>query len=121
MELGSDKTSPTVALSSPVDGGTVVKDTAGTVEWTITEVGGVDISTIVYGDTFSIINTTVPASAALVPGSLAYNGTTKKVTFTPTDNWTASDTFQAIVTTGLRDTSGNRLAAIKVEQFSATV
>ena len=120
-DINVDTTPPTVALSSPVDGGTVTKDTKGTVEWTITEAGQIDASTIVYGDTFSIINTTVPASAALVAGVLVYTPADKKVTFTPTDNWTASDTFQAIVSTGLKDLAGNRLAATKIEQFSATV
>jgi len=115
-----DTTPPSVALSTPTDGGTVTKDTKNVVEWTITEAGQIDQSTIVYGDTFSIINTTTPASAALVAGTLAYNATTKKVTFTPTNNWTAGNTFQAIVTTGLKDLAGNRLAATKIEQFSVT-
>lgn len=119
-DVGTDTTAPTVALSAPLDGGTVTKDAKGTVVWTITDAGAMDESTMVYGDTFSIINTTVAASAALVPGTIAYNIAAKTVTFTPTNNWTASDTFQAIVTTGLKDAAGNRLAATKIEQFSVT-
>lgn len=118
---GLDTTAPTVVLTTPADGGTVTKNTAGTVLWTITEVNGVDWSTVFYGDTFKIINTTVPASAALVAGTITYDASAKTVTFTPTSNWTASDTFQAIVSTGLKDAAGNRLAATKIEQFSATV
>jgi len=115
-----DTTPPTVALTAPVDGGTVVKDAKGTVVWTITEAGQIDVSTIVYGDTFSIINITTPASAALVAGTIVYTAADKKVTFTPTANWTASDSLQAIVSTGLKDLAGNRLAAAKIEQFSVT-
>ena len=123
-DTGSDTTAPTVALSTPVDGGTVTKDTKGTVVWTITETNALDEKSIVYGDnddaTFMIINTTTPASAALVAGSIVYDATAKTVTFTPDANWNASDTFQAIVTTGLKDVAGNRLAALKIEQFSVT-
>jgi len=120
VDTGADTTPPTVALSTPVDGGTVTKDAKGTVVWTITEANPLNENTIIYGNTFSIINTTTPGSAALVAGTIAYSSTAKTVTFTPTENWTASDTFQAIVTTGLEDANGNALAAIKIEQFSAT-
>ena len=120
-DTGLDTTAPTVALQTPADGGTVVKNTAGTVVWAITEANPIDENTIVYGDTFSIINITVAASAALVAGTIAYSAVAKTVTFTPTGNWTASDSFQAIVTKGLKDQAGNALAAIKIEQFSATV
>lgn len=117
---GLDTTPPTVALSTPVDGGTVTKDAKGTVIWTITETNGVDWSTVVYGSTFIIMDITTPASAALKAGTIAYDVSAKTVTFTPTDNWTASASFQAIVTTGLKDAAGNALAATKIEQFSAT-
>lgn len=120
VDTGLDTTAPTVAQTTPADGGTVVKDAKGTVLWTITETNGVDWSTVVYGDTFQIINTTVPASAALVAGAITYDASAKTVTFTPTSNWTASDTLQAIVSTGLKDAAGNRLATTYVAQFSVT-
>lgn len=120
VDTGLDTTAPTVALSTPADGGTVAKTTKGVVVWSITEANGVDWSTVVYGDTFSIFNTTVAASAALVAGAITYDASAKTVTFTPTENWTASDTFQAVVTRGFKDAAGNRLAAIKIEQFSVT-
>lgn len=124
LDAGADTTAPTVVLTTPADGDTVTKNTKGTVLWTITEANGMDESTIVYGDndgaTFMILNTTTPASASLVAGSIAYDSTAKTVTFTPTSDWTASDTFQAIVTTGLKDAAGNNLATPKIEQFSVT-
>jgi len=120
-DAGGDVTPPTVALSAPIDGGTVLLNAKGPVVWIITEAGaGVNENTIVYGDTFSIINITTPPSAALVAGSVVYNSSLKTVTFTPSSNWTASDSLQAIVSTGLKDNAGNRLAAIKIEQFSVT-
>lgn len=115
---GLDTTPPTIAQTTPADGATTPKDAKGTVLWTITETNGVDWNTVVYGDTFQIINTTTPGSAALVAGSITYDASAKTVTFTPTANWTASDTLQAIVSTGLKDAAGNRLATTYVAQFS---
>lgn len=118
---GADSTAPQVALSSPVDGGTTPKDAKGAIEWTFTEVGNMDAGSIVYGKTVLILNITTPGSAAIVAGTLVYSAATKKMTFTPTNNWTASDSLQAMVTTGVKDAAGNALAAVKVEQFSVTV
>jgi len=122
-DSGVDVTAPTVALTTPLDGGTVAQGTTDPVIWTITEAGTVDENSIRYGNdddaTFMIINTTVPAAAALVAGTIVYSAVGKTVTFTPTVAWTNLDEFQAIVTTGLRDIAGNHLAAIKIEQFSA--
>lgn len=119
-DTSADTTAPTVALSTPTDGNTVAKDTAGIVVWTFTETNQIDESTLVYGRTILILNTTTPASTALVAGSIAYDRTAKTVTFTPTSNWTASDTLQAIVTTGVKDVNGNAVAAAKIEQFQVT-
>ncbi len=119
-DAAADTTAPTVALTTPVDGGTVVKNTAGVVVWTFTEAGQLNESTLVYGQTVLILNTTTPAATALVAGTIAYDRTAKTVTFTPTSNWTASDTLQAIITTGAKDANGNPMAAAKIEQFSVT-
>ena len=122
VDTGADTTAPTVVLTTPADGETTPKDAKGTVLWTITETNALNESSIIYGDnddaTFMILNTTTPAATVLVAGTIAYDSTEKTVTFTPTSNWTAEDTLQAIVTTGLRDVNGNRLAALKIEQFS---
>jgi len=120
VDTGADTTPPTIVLLTPADGGTVTKVTKDTVTWQLTEANRIDESTIVYGDTFQIINTTTPASASLEAGSIVYDSTLKRIVFTPDANWTASDTFQAIVSTGLQDEAGNNLAAAKIEQFSVT-
>jgi len=120
VDSSSDTTAPVVELSTPEDGGTTTKEESGTIIWTITETNAMDEGTIVYGDTFAIMNITTPASATLVAGTIVYDATAKTVTFTPTAAWTASDSLQAIVTTGLKDAAGNALAAMKIEQFSVT-
>ena len=119
-QTGSDVTPPTIAQTTPADGGTVLLNTKNTVVWTITEANGVDENTIVYGDTFQIIDITTPASAALIAGTLVYSASAKTVIFTPTSNWVASASLQAIVSTGFKDAAGNRLAAIYIKQFSVT-
>jgi hypothetical protein len=123
-DSGVDTTAPTIVLDTPADGGTVTKDTKGTVMWQITEAGIIDENSLTYGDednsTFSIINITTPGSEVLVAGSLTYDAALKQVTFTPDANWTASDKLLAIVNTNLRDQAGNHLAAMKIENFSVT-
>jgi len=119
-DTATDATAPTIVLTTPADGGTVTKETLGTVLWTFTETNQLDQRSIVYGQSVLILNTTVPATATLVAGTIAYDVTAKTITFTPTAAWTASDTFQAIITTQVQDVNGNHLAAAKIEQFSAT-
>ncbi len=119
-DTATDSTPPTVALETPVDGGTVLLNTKGVVVWTFTETNALDESTIVYGDSVLIMNITTPATASLVAGTIAYNATAKTITFTPTSNWTASNSLQAIITTRVQDQAGNNLAAVKIEQFSVT-
>ena len=118
VDTAADTTPPTVALSTPTDGNTVVGSGSGTVVWTISEAA--DANSIIYGDTFSIIDDTTPGAATLKAGTIVYNSTLYQVVFTPTAAWTNAHTYQAIVTTGLKDVAGNRLAAIKLENFSAT-
>ena len=119
-ETGTDSTAPTVAMTTPADGDTVTKDTKGTVLLTFTETNQMDENSLIYGDTMIINNTTTPGSAVFVAGSIVYDPTAKTITFTPDSNWTASDTFQLTVSTGVRDMNGNNLAAPFIGQFSVT-
>lgn len=123
-DTGSDTTAPTIAMTTPADGGTVTKDAKGTVLLTITETNAMDENSIVYGNgdggTIQIINVTTPGSEALVAGSIAYDSSAKTVTFTPDANWTASDKLIVVVTTGLKDVNGNHLANTFIGSFSVT-
>lgn len=122
-DTGTDAVAPTIALTTPVDGGTVAESTTDPVIWTYVEAGAIDENSVVYGDedgaTVMIINTTAPAAAAIEAGTILLNTAAKTITFTPTAAWTNLDTFQAIITTGFKDVAGNHLAAAKIEQFSA--
>jgi len=119
-DTGSDTTAPTIALTTPAAGGTVAKDTKGTVLLTITETNAMNENTIVYGNTINIMNITTPATPTLVAGTIVYDSTAKTITFTPTANWTASDDLIVVCTTGLEDAAGNALASVYTEDFSVT-
>lgn len=119
VDTSSDTTAPTIAMTTPASGGTVVKATKGTILLTITETNALDENSIVYGDTVQVINTT-SGREGLVAGAIAYDSTAKTITFTPTANWTASDTGMVTVSKGLRDENGNTLAATFTGTFSVT-
>jgi len=123
-DSASDTTPPTIAMTTPINGGTVTKLTKGTVLLTITEANLMNENTIVYGNsddaTIQIINITVPATPALVAGAITYNAALKTITFTPTSNWTASDICIVIVTTGLADSAGNHMANGFLGGFTVT-
>lgn len=120
---GTDTTPPTVAMTSPVEDGTVAKDAKTTVTLTFTEAGaGMDQGSLIYGSadggTIMLINVTDTTASALVAGSISYDSGTKVLTFTPTTNWTGSDKINIIVSSGVRDIAGNHLADIFVGHFT---
>lgn len=122
---GTDTTAPTVAMTTPIEDGTVVKDVKGTVTVTFTETdNAIDEGSLVYGEddnaTVLILNLTDTTATAVVAGSIVYNSATKTLIFTPTANWTASDKLVMIITTGVRDTAGNHLAATFRGHFTVT-
>lgn len=116
VDSGGDTTPPTVAMSSPIEDGTVVAGAKTVVQLTFTEATSrMDEGTLVYGDedkaTIFINNIETPLNTSLIAGTISYNAGTKVLTFTPTDNWAiAGNNYQIMVTTGVRDTAGNYLA-----------
>lgn len=116
---GGDTTPPTVAMTTPAPSGTVAKDTTNPIVLTFTESGIIKQSTIVYGDTVHVLNTT-GGTMSLVAGTLVYSATAKTLTFTPSASWTASDTLEVLVTTGVQDGSGNKLATPYIATLSVT-
>jgi hypothetical protein len=124
VDTAADVIAPTVALTTPVDGGTVVGSSSAPVVWAITEASTMDESSIIYGDadggTILIMGGATLGVAVMKAGTIVYSPSLKTITFTPTVAWTNAHVFQAIVTTGLKDISGNHLAATKIEFFSAT-
>ena len=79
-----------------------------------------DEKSLVYGETIMIMKITDQADTSLVDGSIAYDSTTKVLTFTPTSNWTASDKHQIVITKRVRDVAGNYLASVFVGHFTVT-
>lgn len=67
----------------------------------------------------STINTstfTLKQGSAVVPGTVAYSGTT--ATFTPTATMAANTVYTATITTGAKSLTGNSLAANRVWSFT---
>ncbi len=110
-------------MTSPAEDATVAPNAKTTVTLTFTEAtNAIDQGTLIYGDadnaTIMLINVTDTAASALVAGTITYDAGTKVLTFTPTSNWTASDKINIIITTGVRDTAGNHMAATFLGHFT---
>ena len=120
-DSGVDVTPPTIAMTTPVEDGTVIKATKGTLTLTFTEADNkIDEGSLAYGRSVLIINITDATNTSLVAGSITYDAGTKVITFTPTSNWTASDKHMILITTDVRDTAGNYLATAFQGHFTVT-
>ena len=104
-----DTTAPTVSSTSPASGATgIAINTSITATFSET----IDTSTI----------TTATFTVGGATGTVTYSGTT--ATFTPSSNLSYSTTYTATLTTGVKDSAGNAMAANYTWQFttgSATV
>gem|GEM_PF-1098893 len=119
-DSGADTAAPSVAMSAPVSGGTLGAGTKTPVVLAVTEAGALDESSIRYGgdDDATVLALRGSAPAVLVAASLVYDRALKTIAITPADNW-AAGAYQVVVTTGLRDASGNRLAQPYLGNFTA--
>ena len=99
----ADTTPPTVTSTSPVNGATGVSQGA-TVNATFSE--AMDPTTI-NSATFVLRD----SGNTVVPAAIAYTASTHTAVLTPTSSLAASTTYTATLTTGLKDLSGNALAA----------
>lgn len=108
-DISPDTTAPTVTVA-PVDAAT---NQAGTVNvvWTFDKA---ILAACVIPANFFVIK----ADGTAVPGALSIGTDDTVVTFNPTDNLTAGADYIAIATTGVKDKSGNALAAACVSNFS---
>ncbi|MCX5783676.1 MAG: Ig-like domain-containing protein [Elusimicrobia bacterium] len=114
-DTGFDAVAPVVAMTTPEQGGVRTSGTKQTVVLTFTEAGLMNEGSIVYGDTVQILKEDAPAT--LVEGDLVYDGAAKTATFMPSSNWVAG-TYQVVVSTGVADAAGNRLASAYVSYFT---
>src|SRR3569832_383537 len=102
-------TVPTVRSTNPGDAATAV---AINHKITATFSEPMDAATMT-GTTFTVLQGTSPVS-----GTVAYAAAADTVTFTPAANLAPSVPFTATLTTGVRDLSGNALAANKSWSFT---
>ena len=120
VDSGTDTTAPTVAMTTPADGGTVSKSTKDPVTLTFTETDNVmDESSIVYGESVIVSDIENPLVSSVVAGALVYNSVLKTLTFTPSSNWAAgaANNYQITINTAVRDSAGNKLAAVFYGHF----
>lgn len=111
-DAAADSTPPTVSSTAPTDGGTLAP--TGNVEWTMSE--SMDAGSI-NSDTVYVLKAT---DGTVVAGAITYTELTKKITFNPTTDLTASTAYIAILTTNVRDLAYNQLAAASVINFTTT-
>jgi hypothetical protein len=105
----SNTSAPTVTLTVPAASATSVGINQSI---NATFSTGMEPSTVNTG-TFTLAGPGVTQ----VTGTVTYNATSNIATFTPTSSLTSTATFTATVTTGVKDLSGNPLAANKVWTF----
>jgi hypothetical protein len=105
---GGDTTKPTVSSTSPAALATGVA-VAANITATFSE--AMTATTIVAA------NFTLAAGGA-VTGVVSYDATTKIATFNPTSDLSNSTVYTATITTGVKDSAGNALAANKVWTFT---
>jgi len=106
-----DIVSPTISSVTPADNAASVPADSAVV-WVFGE--AIRPSTMTARN-FSVAK---DSDSSNVAGALVISNANKTVTFTPTAALTASAKYLAIVGTGVKDTSGNALAAQKVTDFT---
>jgi len=123
VDAGGDTTPPTVAMTDPIEDGEHPSGDKGAITLTFTDAGSaIDEGRLIYGSadnaTIFVNDITDTAATALVAGAISYSAATKVLTFIPTENWGAAKKMQIIITTSVRDTAGNYLAAIFLGHFT---
>lgn len=111
-DSGVDVTPPTVAMTSPAEGGNIGAGTTNAITLTFTDASPIDEGTLLYGNTIMVNDIETPLSTVQKAGTISYNSATKVLTFTPTTAWaTAGNNYEVIITTAVRDIAGNYLAS----------
>jgi hypothetical protein len=104
--VSGDTTPPTVSSTVPVDIATLVA-TNTAIAATFSE--AMDVATIIAA------NFTVSPTVA---GTVTYDATSMVATFAPTSDLAVSTVYTVTVTTGVKDSAGNAMAASKVWSFT---
>jgi hypothetical protein len=110
--LSEDATTPTVVSTTPVDGTTGVA-LNGTISVTFSE--AMDPATT------TTTNFTVVQGSTPVTGTVTYDASSNTASFAPAGILSVGAAYTATVTTGVKDVSGNALAANTAWSFTAGV
>lgn len=105
----SDNTPPTVVSTIPANSATGVATNS---------IVTANFSEPVQSTTVSTSTFTLKTGNTNVPGSVTLSPDGKKATFSPSSLLAASTTYNATVTTGVKDLAGNALASNKVWSFT---
>jgi phi13 family phage major tail protein len=107
----ADTVAPTVTSVVPAAAATAVAVGANIV-WTFSE--ALALSTVHTGN-FMLLNNVTGAG---IPGTLSINAARTQVTFDPTNNLAAATVHRAVVSDGVKDLAGNKLAAASSTTFT---
>lgn len=109
----TDTTPPTVAMTSPVEDGTVVAGASTTLTLTFTEAANaIDEGTLIANETVVVALVTDGTATAEKAITISYNAGTKVLTVTPVTVWPgAGAEFEIRISKTVRDTAGNKMAA----------
>ena len=107
----TDTVAPTIASTVPAANATAIA-VGASMNWTFSEAIQ---SALVTARHFGLVKDT---DGSVVAGALSVSGDNKTVTFTPTANLTAATAYRPVVMPGVKDVSGNELAAMDVRKFT---
>ncbi|MDI6872149.1 MAG: Ig-like domain-containing protein [Bacillota bacterium] len=110
-DVAADTTAPTVTAVIPANNATAVA-VSSNVQITFSEDMRAETITT---DTILLLNSTTGAAVA---GTVAYDASTRKATFTPSANLAAATTYLVVVTTGVKDLAGNKMATAYNSKFT---
>lgn len=106
----ADTTPPTVQSSNPIDGATGV---ATSIAPLVTFSEALATSSV-NSDTVFLLD----ANDVYISGTISLSSDRKTVTFTPASSLAATTAYRLILTTGIRDLAGNKLASPYVLNFT---
>jgi phi13 family phage major tail protein len=110
-DITVDSTPPTVQTTVPANNATGVAVNVPFV-WNFSEA---ILPETVNKNNFFVIK---DSDGSLVAGTLTQNAAKTQITFTPSANLTAATAYRAVVTSGVKDLSGNALANGDVRKFT---
>lgn len=107
--IAADTSAPTISSVTPADNATGQSVAVAPV---ITFAEAIDEATIKTSNIF-LVPATSTGVAVPIAASLSYNSSTFAVTLTPTSSLSASTEYDLMITTGIKDGSGNSFAGAK--------